>query len=226
MSDTFKKLAGEAAVEEVRDGMVLGLGTGSTVRFSIIKIGELVRDGFEVVGIPTSLSTEKLARERGIPLTTLEEHPEIDLTIDGADEVAPNLDLIKGMGGALLREKVVACASKRMVIVVDDSKLVDLLGTKSPLPVEIVPFAVAPCMKRLAGLCRDAVLREREGKAYVTDNGNNIIDCGFEGIRNPKELELTLNLIPGVMENGLFLGRADLVMVGGTEGVRRLEKPI
>jgi ribose 5-phosphate isomerase A len=225
MSEVLKRLAGEAAVEHVKDGMVLGLGTGSTVYYTILKLGELVRGSLEITGVPTSVSTEKLARERGIPLTALEEHPVIDLTIDGADEVDPNLDLIKGMGGALLREKVVASASKRMIVVVDDSKIVEKLGTKSPVPVEVVPFALSPCMKRLAGMCQEAKLRERGGKVYVTDNGNNIIDCWFDGIQNPAELERELNLIPGVMENGLFLGRADLAVVGGTKGLRQIEKP-
>ena len=226
MSDTFKRLAGEAAAEHVKDGMVLGLGTGSTVYFSIMKIGELVREGLDVIGISTSSSTERLAAREGISLTTLREHPQIDLTIDGADEIDPQPDLIKGMGGALLREKVVACASKRMIVVADESKVVQKLGTRSALPVEVVPFALSPCLSKLGELCEKATVRQHEGPDYVTDNGNNIIDCRFREITAPHELEEALGLVPGVMGNGLFLGLADLALVGGTEGIRKIERTI
>ena len=226
MSDTFKRLAGEAAVEHVKDGMVLGLGTGSTVYFSIMKIGELVREGLDIIGIPTSSSTERLAAQEGIRLTTLQEHPQIDLTIDGADEIDPQLDLIKGMGGALLREKVVACASKRMIVVADESKVVQRLGTRTPLPVEVVPFALSPCLSKLGELCEETIVRRHEGSHYVTDNGNHIVDCRFREIPAPQELERELDKIPGVVGNGLFLGLADLAVIGGTEGIRKIERTI
>lgn len=218
----LKKQAGEAAAEHVKDGMVVGLGTGSTVEWTIRKLGEYVNSGMEIIGIPTSIRSEELAKELGIPLTTLLEHPEIDLTIDGADEVDPKLNLIKGMGGALTREKIVAYSSKQEIIVVDESKLVDVLGTKSPLPVEVLQFAWSGCKNNLEKLNAKPILRMKENKEYVTDNNNFILDCRFESIPNPEELEIKINTIPGVLENGLFLKLTDKVIVATESGIKVL----
>ncbi|UCE36499.1 MAG: ribose-5-phosphate isomerase RpiA [Thermoplasmata archaeon] len=222
----LKQVAGERAVEYVKDGMVVGLGTGSTVYFTIKRLGMMVAEGFEIIGIPTSIHTEKIAKESGIRLTTLEEHPEIDVTIDGADEVDPNLNLIKGMGGALLREKIVASATKMEVIVVDPSKMVDILGTKSPLPVEVASFGWKNCQNELKKLGCEAKLRLKEGAPYLSDNNNYIVDCSFEKIGNPENLESEINNIPGVMENGLFLGIADIVIIGTEDGGKLFSKPL
>ncbi len=220
----MKKTAGEYAVKYVKSGMVVGLGTGSTVSFTIKKLGAMVAEGLDIVGIPTSRESESLASSLGIVLSTLKDHPEVDITIDGADEVDPNLDLIKGMGGALLREKVVATVSRTEVIVVDESKLVNALGTKSPLPVEVVAFGWQAAKRKVEELGCTAALREKGGKPYVTDNGNLILDCRFESISEPRELERELNNIAGVVENGLFVGIADTVIVAGEKGIRELKR--
>jgi ribose 5-phosphate isomerase A len=206
--------------------MVVGLGTGSTAYFAIKRLGMMVAEGLDIVGIPTSDATEEIARESGIPLTDLEQYPEIDLTIDGADEVDPNLNLIKGMGGALLREKIVAQATRMEIIVVDPSKMVDILGTKSPLPVEVSRFGWRNCLKQLEELNCQANLRHRENKAYSTDNGNYIIDCTFEHIDSPEATEQDVNNIPGVLENGLFLGLTDLVILSSEGGIKLFGKPL
>lgn len=220
-----KKQAGEVAAEYVEDGMVVGLGTGSTVEWTIRKLGERFKDGLKVIGIPTSIRSEMLAKELGIPLGTLLDHPVIDLTIDGADEVDPKLNLIKGLGGALTREKVVAANSKKEIIVVDESKLVELLGTKAPVPVEVIQFAWNTCKTKLESLQCEPILRKDKNNpqlSYVTDNDNFILDCKFNGIQSPIELELKLNNIPGVIENGLFLNLTDLVVVASAEGIKIL----
>jgi ribose 5-phosphate isomerase A len=219
-------VAGERAIEYVNDGMVVGLGTGSTAYFAIKRLGMMVSQGWDIIGIPTSVETEEIAKESGIQLSNLAEHPEIDVTIDGADEVDPNLDLIKGMGGALLREKIVAAASKMEIIVVDPSKIVDILGTKSPLPVEVNKFGWKKCLERLKEFGCAPTLRRRDDRVFTTDNGNYIIDCSFESITNPKTLESEVNNIPGVMENGLFLGLTDLVIIGTEDGGKLLSKPL
>jgi ribose 5-phosphate isomerase A len=218
----LKKQAGEKAAEYVKDGMIVGLGTGSTVEWTIRKLGELVKDGLEIIGIPTSVRSETLARELGIKLTTLIEHPKIDLTIDGADEVDPKLNLIKGLGGALTREKIVAASSKKEIIVVDESKLVEVLGTKAPVPVEVIQFAWNTCKTSLLSLNAKPVLRMADEKEYVTDNNNYILDCKFNQINNPEELEMKINNIPGVVENGLFLKLTDIVIVASAGGVEIL----
>jgi ribose 5-phosphate isomerase A len=218
----LKQVAGEKAAEYVKDGMVVGLGTGSTTYYAIKKIGSMVNDGLEIIGIPTSIQTEDIASESGIKLSDLQEHPKVDLTIDGADEVDPNLNLIKGMGGALLREKIVARASKKEVIVVDDSKLVDVLGSKSPLPVEVTQLAWKNCQVMLERLGSKAELRKKNGETFISDNKNYIIDCDFQSIQNPWELEKTINNLPGVLENGLFLGLTDLVIVSAESGIKLL----
>src|SRR5208282_2935344 len=200
-----KELAGRAAAKLVREGDVVGLGTGSTAYFAIVALGERVKAGLKITGIPTSVGTADLARGVGIPLTTLDEHPEIDITIDGADEIGPQLRLIKGGGGALLREKVVASASKKMVVVADSGKMVPVLG-KFPLPIEIISFARAVVEKKIAALGVSPKLRIKPDKSlFLTDNGNPILDCSFGRIDDPVALALALRNIPGIVEHGLFI---------------------
>jgi ribose 5-phosphate isomerase A len=206
-----KKEVGEKAVDYVKEGMVVGLGTGSTVFYTISKLGKLVQQGFSIKGIPTSKQTEKLAIDVGIPLVSLNEIDHIDLAIDGADEVNRDLDLIKGGGGALLREKIIAKAAKTFIVVSDSHKNVDTLGT-FPLPIEVVPFGYEMTMKYIRELGGNPKLREKDGNPFLTDNGNYIIDSSFQEINHPKELEQNLNLIPGVVDNGLFVGLADAVI--------------
>ena len=219
----LKKMAGERAADYVEDGMVLGLGTGSTVYYTIVKLGEMVKEGLDIIGIPTSVETEKLARELGIPLTTLKEHPVIDLTIDGADEIDPKLNLIKGGGGALLREKIVAAASRREIIVADERKIVKRLGERFYLPVEAVPFSEAVVMRNLESMDMKPEIRMKDGKKYITDNGNIIIDCHMGPTDDAESLESDINLIPGVVENGLFIGLADLAIVATQNGIKELK---
>jgi len=216
-----KEAAGRAAAEKVRDGMTVGLGTGSTVYFTLQRLGERVRqDKLAIVGVPTSVDTEIKARAFGIPLATLSEVESIDLTIDGADEIDASFDMIKGGGGALLREKVVAALSKHEVIVVDRSKVVERLGVRFLLPVEVVPFARATVARKLAQLGATWTLRMREAReVYLTDNGNEILDCKFPGgIADAPALERTLDEIPGVVESGLFIGLAHTLILGDEEG--------
>lgn len=224
-NESEKELAGRAAAKLVRDGDVVGLGTGSTAYFAVVALGERVKAGLKIVGIPTSLATEEVARKVGVPLTTLDEHPEIDITIDGADEIDPHLNLIKGGGGALLREKVVASASKKMVVVADSGKLVSQLG-KFPLPVEIVPFARAVVEKKLVSLGATPKLRlKTDGQAYVTDNGNHILDACFGRIKDPDSVARSLSDTPGVVEHGLFIGLAKIALVGRRDAVSEI-RPI
>jgi ribose 5-phosphate isomerase A len=224
MHGNLKQMAGEHAAIFVRHGMVVGLGTGSTVAFTIKRLGRAVKEGLDIIGIPTSVESEELAKSLGIRLSSLEEHPEIDLTIDGADEVDPNFNLIKGMGGALLREKIVAKASKTEIIVADESKMVDVLGVKTPVPVEVVRFGWSVTKIKLERLDCVAVFRKKGEAPYITDNGNYILDCKFESIENPYELEKELNNIPGVVENGLFLDIAKKVILGKPTGVEELNR--
>ena len=217
--EAAKKAAAEAACAYVEDGMTVGLGTGSTADHAVRYLGERVRQGLRLRGVPTSVRTEKLAREVGIPLADLNDVESIDVTIDGADEVDPKLDLIKGLGGALLREKVVASITRRQVIVVDPTKLVQRLGTKSPLPVEVLPFGWRVVERRLRADGLHPALREKEGKPVVTDNGNLVLDVRFpDGIHDARALEARLNNVPGVVENGLFLGMTWKVVVGHPDG--------
>ena len=216
-----KEAAGRAAAERVRDGMTVGLGTGSTVYFTLQRLGERVRqDKLAIVGVPTSVDTEIKARAFGIPLTTLSEVESIDLTIDGADEIDARFDMIKGGGGALLREKVVAALSKHEVIVVDRSKVVERLGVRFLLPVEVVPFARATVARKISQLGAAWTLRMREAReVYLTDNGNEILDCKFPGgIADAPALERALDEIPGVVESGLFIGLAHTLILGDEEG--------
>ncbi|MEF8879537.1 MAG: ribose-5-phosphate isomerase RpiA [Candidatus Thermoplasmatota archaeon] len=223
--EELKQLAGEKAVEQIEEGMILGLGTGSTVKYSILKIAEMIKEkNLDVKGIPTSMSTKRLAKKEGIPLTDLKENPEIDLTIDGADEVDSNLNLIKGGGGALLREKIVAYHSKKEIIVVDDSKVTKALGLNFAIPVEVAKFGWTATKKALEELECEAELRTIMDEVYITDNGNYIIDCDFGRIREVEELEEEINSIPGVVENGLFVDLADVAIVGGKQGITTLTK--
>ncbi|MBZ5547476.1 MAG: ribose-5-phosphate isomerase RpiA [Acidobacteriia bacterium] len=219
-----KEAAGRAAAKLVRDGDIVGLGTGSTAYFAVVALGERVKSGLKMVGIPTSIATADLARQLGIPLTTLDEHPEIDITIDGADEIDPKLNLIKGGGGALLREKVVASVTKKMVVVSDSTKIVPALG-KFPLPVEIIPFARTVIEKRIASLGATTKLRTKlDGQPFVTDNGNQILDCSFGRIADPPALARELSETVGVVEHGLFIGFAKLALVGTGSTVRQVRR--
>lgn len=222
---TLKQAAGEAAASAVKDGHVVGLGTGSTVEWTIKALGRKVAEGLEIIGIPTSERSAKLARDLKIPLTTLEEHPVLDVTIDGADEVDRDFDLVKGGGGALTREKIVAAASKYEIIVVDPSKMVDLLARSFPLPVEVVPMAVPTVRAELETMgCEVQRRLTTAGKPFKTDNSMAILDARFpEGVKDKKATEAEIGLLPGVLENGLFLGLCHEVIVGHPDGVKRLE---
>jgi len=221
--DLKKKAVGEKAVEYIQDEMVIGLGSGSTVYWMMKKLGELVSEGLSVKGVPSSVRTEGWAKEFGIPLVYFSEVSRLDLAIDGADEVDPDYNLIKGGGGSLLREKLVDAAADRLIIVVDDSKLVPALGT-FPLPVEVVPFGWELTAQRLAKLDCTPKLRIKEDKIFITNNGNYILDCQFNSITNPGELDQQLKLTLGVVETGLFTNMTDIVIVSNDEGVQIKEK--
>ena len=215
-----KEVAGRRAAEFVEDGMTLGLGTGSTVHFTLLAIAERIRDrGLRVRGVPTSLDTERKARELGIPLATLDDVEAIDLTIDGADEIDAAFDMIKGGGGALLREKVVASITRTEVIVVGANKVVSKLGTTFALPVEVVPFARATVERALRRLGCEPKLRANAAGVYMTDNSNHVLDCRFPaGIADARALETKLAHVPGIVESGLFVGLAHVVVVGNADG--------
>jgi ribose 5-phosphate isomerase A len=224
--DALKRAAAEAAVELVQEGMVVGLGTGSTAAFAVEALARRHRQGLRFVGIPTSERTAAQARAAGIPLSSFAEHRQIDLTIDGADEVERGtLNLIKGLGGALLREKIVASASRRLAIVVDEAKLVDRLGTHAPVPVEVVAFGMEIARAALEVFAADVRPRlSPGGDLFVTDGGNHILDCRFASpIADPARLEDRIRRVVGVVESGLFIGRADPVFVASKQGVRRLD---
>lgn len=216
----MKRIVAEKAVDTfVKDGMNVGLGTGSTAYYAIKRIGELVAGGFDLTCVATSVQSEELARECGIKVVDLDQVDKLDVTIDGADEVDPKMQLVKGLGGALLREKIVAAASVREVIVVDESKLVEKLGTKAPLPVEVLRFGHEHTRFALQRQGCIPELRIRDGEPFVTDGGNYIYDCRFEnGIDNPFFLESRIDVIPGVVENGLFLNTAFDVLVCRADG--------
>ena len=219
-----KEVAGRAAAKLVKDGDVVGLGTGSTAYFAVVALGERVKAGMKIVGIPTSVKTADLARSFGIPLTTFDEHPEIDITIDGADEVDSQLRLIKGGGGALLREKVVASASRKMIVVADSGKIVPVLG-KFPLPVEVISFARTVVEKKIATLGGSPKLRTKpDGSPYLTDNGNPILDCSFGEIADPASLALALSNTPGIVEHGLFIGLVTVALIGRGGRVEELRR--
>jgi ribose 5-phosphate isomerase A len=224
MSDELKKLAALAALDEIQSGMVIGLGTGSTATHFIRGLGEKVRAGMKVVAIPTSEESRRLAEQVGVPLTTFKNHPDIDVTVDGADEVSPHLDLIKGLGGALVREKIVAHASRRVIIVVDETKLVRQLGTKTVIPVEVITLAADRLVVQLSGLGGDAVIREKDGKPFVSDNGNTILDWKHGVIEDPAALEKELKTMTGVVDSGIFTGVASEVIVAASSGIRKLKR--
>jgi ribose 5-phosphate isomerase A len=222
-----KKRVASEAVKHVEDGFVVGLGSGSTAAYVIQELGRLIRqDGLRVMGVPSSSQAFLLAVHSGVPVTTLDEYPIIDLAIDGADEVDKKLDMIKGGGGALTREKIVASAAKQVVIVADETKLVEKLGTTFRVPVEVLPFALATVLAGIKGLDGKPLLRDSKGKvgAVVTDNGNYIVDVDFGAIADAEELNKRLKLIPGVIETGLFIGLADIVYLGKKDGIIKLEK--
>lgn len=223
----LKQNAAERAVEFVKSGMVVGLGHGSTAIFVIRRIAGLLKSGelSEILGVPCSLQVEQVARQLGIPLTTIDEHPIIDITIDGADEVDPNLDLIKGGGGALLREKIIAQASHREIIVVDDSKLSPVLGTRWAVPVEVVPFGWRNQVLFVESMgARVTVRRVRDGRRFETDQGNLILDCDFGPLSQSSQVAAKLKGRSGIVEHGLFLGLATDVFVAGAKGVRHLKR--
>ncbi len=223
--ENFKRQAAHEAVGRVRSGMVVGLGTGSTAKHAVLKIGSLMENGTlkDIIGIPSSVQTEALARSAGIPLTTFDEHPFIDITIDGADEVDPDLNLIKGGGAALLREKVLAQSSRRNIIIVDESKLSPRLGMRFALPVEVIPFARGTEQAFLKSLGATVVLRsDSTGKPTLTDQGNFIFDASFGPISDAERLAAKLNDRAGIMAHGLFIGLAHEVIVSGAGGVRCL----
>ena len=230
-ADAQKRQAAARAVEWVKPGMRLGLGTGSTAKHFVELLAERVRDGLKVVAVPTSESTRADAERLRIPLTTLELTPALDLTVDGADEIAPDLSLIKGGGGALLCEKIVAAASARMVVIADESKWVPVLG-RFPLPIEVVPFGLAATRRAIeaaaaaAGCAGLAVLRQnKDGHAFVTDSGHWILDANLGRIADPKALADRLSPIPGVVEHGLFIGLATAAILAGPAGIRIVERP-
>jgi ribose 5-phosphate isomerase A len=225
--ERWKREAAEAAVELVRPGMILGLGHGSTARYALLKIAELLRAGklWDIQGVPCSKKVEEEARALGIPLTTLEDHPELDLTIDGADEIDPKLNVIKGGGGAMLREKIVAQATKYQVIVADETKLSPRLGTKATVPVEVLPFGWRTQVQFLEGLGAQVKLRlNPDGSPFLTDQGNYVLDCNFGPIADAEALARELGHRAGILGHGLFLGLVDEVFVAGPSGLRRLRR--
>ncbi|MGF9695476.1 MULTISPECIES: ribose-5-phosphate isomerase RpiA [Paenibacillus] len=213
----LKKIAAERAAEYIKDGMKVGLGTGSTAYFAICRLGERVRDGLQIQAVATSEASDKLAREWGIPIIPFDQIGRLDITIDGADEVDPDFNLIKGGGGALLREKIVAANSDKLIIVADGSKAVQQLG-QFPLPVEVVPFASEWTFQALENLGCRPKWRMNGDERYLTDNGNLIADCQMEAIENAAELNVKLNMLPGVVDNGLFVDMADTVILAKDDG--------
>jgi ribose 5-phosphate isomerase A len=228
--DALKRQAAARALEQVEDGMKLGLGTGSTAKHFVDLLGEKVRAGMKVIGVPTSEATRVQAEQCGIPLTTLDDIDRLDLTIDGADEIDPAFNLIKGGGGALLREKIVAAASDRMIVIADDSKWVDVLG-RFPLPVEVIPFGLAATQRAIATAFAESgvsgqmgVRKAKDGHVFVTDGGHWIIDAHLERITDAPRLAGRLSLIPGVVEHGLFIGLCSTAVLAGAQGIRVVER--
>jgi ribose 5-phosphate isomerase A len=223
-NDEEKQAAARASLKYVRDGQIVGLGSGSTATFAIRMLGDRVREGMKIRGIPSSIASRDLAMQVGIPLITFDDAQQIDVTIDGADEFDPALNLIKGGGGAMLREKIVAFASRQLIIVTDSSKQVPVLG-KFPLPVEVITFAEQLIAKRISDLGAKVIQRhDKSGKAYVTDEGHHILDCHFGQIPDPVALARTLSDMPGIVEHGLFVGMTSVVVMaksGSVEEFRR-----
>ncbi len=229
-ADIAKISAAAAALDQIRDGMIVGLGTGSTAAHFVRLLGQRALDGLRVKCVPTSERTRELAEIMGLELLSMDKVSRIDVTVDGADEIDPAFRLLKGAGGALLREKIVAAASDHLIVIADESKLVDVLGA-APLPVEVTPFGVATTAQKIysalkaAGCAgREAALREAGGKPYLTDQGHHILDCRCAMIPDPEALDLALNAIPGVVEHGLFLGLARTIIIGRPRGAEIREK--
>lgn len=224
--DVKRKVAIES-VKLVKDGQIVGLGTGSTAKYMIDELGRRVREeGLQILGVPTSLWTSKRAKKNKIQLTTLDEHPKLDIAIDGADQVDPELNLIKGLGGALTREKIIDTAAEKLVIIIDESKLVEKLGVNQVVPIEIIPIALAPVIEKIRKLGGKPKVRsiKDNGDLFITDNGNYIVDAAFGVITNGKILETKINMIPGVVENGLFIDVTTTVFVGYNNKIDRIEK--
>ena len=222
----MKKTVGVEAARMVDRGDVVGLGTGSTAEFMIEELGRRVREeNLDIVGVPTSFDASVLARRNGIPAGTLDDVDRIDIAVDGADEVDPAMNLIKGRGAAHLREKIVDGMAERFIVIVDESKLVERLGTKCPVPLEVLPMAVQPVMRAVEALGGEPVLRMAVHKdgPVITDQGNMVVDARFDGIDDAGEMESTLNNVPGILENGLFVGLADEVLVGSISSEDRIE---
>jgi ribose 5-phosphate isomerase A len=229
--DDLKRQAAARALEQVRDGMKLGLGTGSTAKHFVELLGERVRGGLKVIGVPTSEATRADADRCGVPLTTLDQVDRLDLTVDGADEIDPNLELIKGGGGALLREKIVAAASDRMIVIADETKWVQTLG-RFPLPIEVIPFGLGATRRAIEMVFAENgvsgqmdVRKVKDGHAFVTDGGHWIVDAHLGQIPDSPRLAAALNSIPGVVEHGLFIGLARAAVLAGPQGIRVVERP-
>src|ERR1700730_5134037 len=230
-ADSYKRAAAARAIDFVRSGMRLGLGTGSTAQHFVDLLGERVRAGLDVIAVPTSEATRAQATKLSIPLTTLDDTPELDLTVDGADEIAPDLTLIKGGGGALLREKIVAAASAKMIVTADETKWVSMLGA-FPLPIEIAPFGAAATRRAIEDVVAEAkcpgpvlLRKDKNGHAFVTDGGHWLLDAQLQRIADPNALAARLSAVPGVMEHGLFIGLAGTAILGGADGVRLVVRP-
>lgn len=219
LQEIGKRAAGEAAADLIRDGARVGLGTGSTVKYFLLALGERVKAGLHVHGVPTSRETAALAKRLNIPLISEEEEWDLDVAVDGADQVDPQFHLMKGGGGALLREKIVAAAARRFIVLVDQTKCVRVLGKPMPLPVEVTPFGWVQSAKHLQAFGGPPRLRTRAGTMFQTDGGNAILDVPVDEIEDPADLEMRLNRIPGVVENGLFVNRTSTVIVGTSDGV-------
>ena len=219
--EALKELAARAAVEYVKNGHIVGLGTGSTARYVVLALGERVKDGLTIKGVPTSRETAELARQQGIPLIDQDNAWVIDVAIDGADQVDPRFNLIKGGGGALLKEKIVAASAKQFIVMVDHTKQVPVLGGSFPLPIEVIPFGWGSTARKIEALTKSrVVLRERNGAPFKTESGNMIVDVHIDCIDQPRDLEISLNLIPGTVETGLFVNRTDVLIVGTPQGVQ------
>jgi ribose 5-phosphate isomerase A len=219
-TEALKERAARAAVEYVKDGHIVGLGTGSTARYVVLALGERVKTGLSIKGVPTSRETAELARQQGIPLIDQDNAWIIDVAIDGADQVDPGFNLIKGGGGALLKEKIVAASAKQFIVLVDYTKRVPVLGGSFPLPIEVVPFGWGSTAREIEILTKSrVVLRERNGAPFATESGNMILDVHIDRIEQPQDLEAALSLIPGIVETGLFVNRTDVLIVGTPQGV-------
>jgi ribose 5-phosphate isomerase A len=226
--DIQKRNAAQAAVEHVKDGMIVGLGSGTTAAYAIFALGERKEhENLQILGVPSSYQAFQLAVQNRIPVTTLEEHPIVDVNIDGADQIDPQLNLIKGMGAALVREKIVAASARKNIIIADEKKKVKILGEGNQVvPLEVVPFAIALVQRRIQALGGSPLLRETKGKLgpIISDNGNAIMDASFGEIKDAKLLDQQLKMIPGMVETGLFIGLANIVYLGSASGVKKIER--